>query len=141
MKRDKIKCVVSGLYFASAFIISLVITPEKDQIFIKYLLLGISLLYLITGWYFFSCYYENSSVLLRLLTGYLYSSIFFTSFFYGLNWPLSKTLVSLTPLWAVILLLVNIFSLKKMPSLWQKLVVASEFVLLVVVIVKLFIGF
>jgi hypothetical protein len=76
-------------------------------------LLLISLVYLLFGWYIFKSYYPEGNKLLLFLMGYLYSGVFIAAVFSASSWPMAKTFISLALVWAIIQLLIIIFSRQK----------------------------
>lgn len=68
---------------------------------LKWILLGVILIYLFLGWYLFKAYHPHGHTLLLFIMGYLYSGIFVGSLFAIKKWPLAETVMNVTVIWAI----------------------------------------
>lgn len=78
-------------------------------------LLMVSTLYLITGWYIFKGYHPEGHPLLLFLMGYLYASVFMSFSFTTAVWPLAETFIIIAIAWAAIQLIMISVIRKKIP--------------------------
>jgi len=98
-------------------------------------LLLISLVYLLFGWYIFKSYYPEGNTLLLFLMGYLYSGVFIAAVFSASSWPMAKTFISLALVWAIIQLLIIIFSRQKIDrKVFIQLIIEAILLLIVAII-------
>jgi|LSQX01.3.fsa_nt_gb hypothetical protein len=98
-------------------------------------LLLISLVYLLFGWYIFKSYYPEGNKLLLFLMGYLYSGVFIAAVFSASSWPMAKTFISLALVWAIIQLLIIIFSRQKIDrKVFIQLIIEAILLLIVAII-------
>jgi len=98
-------------------------------------LLLISLVYLLFGWYIFKSYYPEGNKLLLFLMGYLYSGVFIAAVFSASSWPMAKTFISLALVWAIIQLLIIIFSRQKIDRKVFIQLITEAILLLIVAII------
>ena len=80
-----------------------------------YILLSISVVYLFSGWYIFRGYYPEGHPLVLLLYSYIYASVFMSFAMIVFVWPLSRTIICVAPLWALLHLLVTYAIRKGIP--------------------------
>jgi hypothetical protein len=88
------------------------LNPETS--FLTYILLFVSIIYLLSGWYIFKGYYSEGHSLLLFLFGYLYAGVFMSFAFISANWPLANTFVAISVAWAVIQIVMTTVIRKKL---------------------------
>ncbi len=69
---------------------------------LSYFVLGISIIYLVCGWYIFKGYHPDGHPLLLFLIGYLYAGVFLAFTFFAAGWPLARTFIAFAIAWALI---------------------------------------
>jgi hypothetical protein len=104
----------------------------------SWILLAVSLAYLVSGWYIFRGYNPEGHALLLFFTGYLYASVFMAFAFKAEEWPLAKTMLFAAPAWAIAQLVITILIRKKLSKegLIQFLIEGG--IMLVISVVALF---
>ena len=117
--------------WAISFLLSHV-TPKFFNL--NWIVLVISGIYLLAGWYFFKGYFPGGSGFILFIFGYIYSSIITASVFVSFEWPFANSLVILTPFWLVLLLILLIVFWKKIPKEGLLKFLVESFLLLILVI-------
>lgn len=106
------KPTIGIIVFFLGVLLSALAIITQDIKFFTWAVFVISLIYLSMGWHIFKRYYPEGHPLLLFFMGYLYSGVFIATVFYITNWPLAKTIISMTPIWIAIQLVI-VFSIKK----------------------------
>jgi hypothetical protein len=115
MKLIKQKFALGITIFTICILLSIIefIIPNPE--FLGWFICGISLIYLLFGWYFFKGYYPDGPPLLLFLIGYLYSGIFIALTFWVKNWSGVTMFIYVTPLYVLALTIILIVNKKKIP--------------------------
>jgi hypothetical protein len=115
MKKYSPLTIASTLVFLAGVVALLFGRALANHNIPGFILLAISIIYLVLGWYVFRGYYPDGHALLLFLYGYLYAGTFISFTFIVFGWPLAKTLICVAPLWALLQLLVTYAIRKKIP--------------------------
>jgi hypothetical protein len=102
MKKNTTLSVICTLIFLIGIVTSFFGFLNQGNQLLKYLLLIVSIVYLLSGWYIFKGYHPEGHPLLLFLVGYLYSGVFMAFTFATAGWPLAETFVAIAIAWAVI---------------------------------------
>jgi hypothetical protein len=105
MKQPGNKLLISILIFTIAFLsATLAQYYPGTRILIRIAFL-FSIIYLFLGWHIFRYYLPDQIFPLRFFMGYLYASLLITSVFAATQWPMSSILITVSPLWVLIQLI------------------------------------
>jgi hypothetical protein len=116
MKKNSLQSVGCTIIFAAGIIATIFGILNPGSKFLGGFILGISLAYLLGGWYYFKGYYPDGHPLLLFFIGFLYASVFMACTFFVAAWPLAKTMISIAPGWIVLQILITVAIRKKLPK-------------------------
>jgi|WetSurMetagenome_2_1015567.scaffolds.fasta_scaffold279965_2 hypothetical protein len=114
MKKNSVLILLSTSLFVIGIIAFLIAIRHPGLAALRWLMLSVSLAYLLGGWYLFRGYCPEGDLPWLLLSGFLYASVFMSFTMRASGWPLSGTFVYIGPLWAVAQLIVTVLTRKKM---------------------------
>jgi hypothetical protein len=114
MKKNIPLSVVCTVLFLIGIVASFFGSLNQGTHFLAYILLFVSIAYLLSGWYIFKGYHPEGYPLLLFLFGYLYSCVFMSFAFVTAGWPLAKTVISVAIAWAVIQIVMTTVIRKKL---------------------------
>lgn len=113
MKKNTSLSVISTLLFLVGIIAAFFGFLNQGNLPLSYILLGVSVIYLLSGWYIFKGYHPEGHPLLLFLMGYLYAGVFMAFTFETAVWPLANTFIAAAIAWAVIqIAMVNVIRKK-----------------------------
>lgn len=102
--------------FLTSIIVSIFGYLNPGNQFLAGFLLGISITWLLTGWYFLKDYFPEGHPFLLFFFGYLYASVFMTFTFVIASWPLARIFIIISPVWPLILV-ATVFAIReKLPK-------------------------
>lgn len=114
MKKNSFLSVSCTLLFLIGIIAAFFGFLNQETHFLTYILLFVSIIYLLSGWYILRGYHPDGHPLLLFLFGYLYSCVFMSFAFVTAGWPLANTLIAVAIAWAVIQIVMAIVIRKKL---------------------------
>ena len=114
MKKNSSLSVICTLLFLIGIVAAFFGFLNRETRFLTYILLFVSIIYLLSGWYIFKGYHPEGHPLLLFLFGYLYAGVFMSFTFISANWPLAKTFVAISIAWAVIQIVMTTVIRKKL---------------------------
>jgi hypothetical protein len=100
--KHKSLSVISTILFLIGIIASFFGFQNQGNQPLSYILLGVSIIYLLSGWFIFKGNHPEGHSLLLFLMGYLYASVFMAFAFVTAGWPLANTFIFVAIAWAVI---------------------------------------
>jgi predicted neutral ceramidase superfamily lipid hydrolase len=113
MKKNSVLSVICTTVFLIGIIAVLLSNRNPGSMTPAWILLAVSLVYLLCGWYLFRGYNPEGHPLLLFFTGYIYASVFMAFTFKSAGWPLAGTMLYLAPVWAVTQLVITVMIRKK----------------------------
>jgi hypothetical protein len=116
MKQLDYKFAIGVIVFIIGLLLAILLQINQKYQFLGWASLGISLIYLLFGWFFFRGYFPTGHLWVLILFGYLYSGIFISLFFLSKELPLANTMIKLTPVWAGVQAILVFYLRKKMPK-------------------------
>jgi len=114
MKKNSALSVICTILFLIGIVAAFFGFLNQGSHFLKYVLLFVSIVYLLSGWYIFKGYHPEGHPLLLFLFGYLYSGIFMSFAFIAANWPLANIFIAISIAWAVIQIVMTTVINKKL---------------------------
>ncbi|MCX6332989.1 MAG: hypothetical protein NT092_01630 [Bacteroidia bacterium] len=102
MKKNNALSLICTILFLIGIVAAFFGFLNQGNMLLKYSLLIVSIVYLLSGWYIFKGYHPEGHPLLLFLMGYLYSSVFMSFAFAAAGWPLAKSLIAVAIAWAAI---------------------------------------
>jgi hypothetical protein len=102
MKKKTSLTVISTVLFLIGIVAAFFGFQNQGNQPLSYILLGVSIIYLLSGWYIFKGYHPEGHPFLLFLMGYLYASVFMAFAFVTADWPLANTFIFVAIAWAVI---------------------------------------
>ena len=116
MKQINLKTIIGILIFVIGILLTVLMVYVPNSKNLIRILLAVSAIYLVAGWYFFRGYFPDGHPFLLFIFGYLYSSVFISITFVNAGWPLAKTFISLAPVWTGIQFLLLFYFRRKIPQ-------------------------
>lgn len=102
MKKNTSLSVICTILFLTGIIAAFFGFQNQGNLPLSYILLCVSILYLLSGWYIFKGYHPEGHPLLLFLMGYLYAGVFMAFTFVTAGWQLANTFILVAIAWAVI---------------------------------------
>jgi uncharacterized protein involved in response to NO len=138
MKKNSALTVICTTIFLIGIIAILLSNRNPESMTPAWILLAVSIVYLLSGWYLFRGYNPEGRPLLLFFTGYLYASVFITFTFRSAGWPLAGTFLYLAPVWAVAQLVITVMIRKKLSKEGLIQFLTEGGIMLILTIVHLF---
>jgi hypothetical protein len=138
MKKNSVLTFICTTIFLIGIIAILLSSRNPGSMTPAWILLAVSLAYLISGWYLFRGYNPEGPVLLLFFTGYLYASVFMAFTFKAADWPLAGTMLYFAPAWAIAILVITVLIRKKLSKEGLIQFLTEGGIMLVLSIVALF---
>jgi hypothetical protein len=138
MKKNSVLTFICTAIFLIGIIAILFSSRNPTALTPVWILFGVSLTYLLSGWYIFRGYNPEGHPLLLFFTGYIYASIFIAFGFKAAAWPLAGTMLFVSPVWAVALLVITMLIRKKLSKEGIIQFLTEGGILLILTIVHLF---
>ncbi len=108
--------IIATLIFLAGILASIFGHLNPGNMPLVWITLAVTIIYLFSGWHIFKGYFPAAHPFLLFLTGYLYAGVFISFSFHIANWPLSKTLLTISPIWSLAVIAIAIIFRKKMPK-------------------------
>jgi uncharacterized protein involved in response to NO len=138
MKKNSVLTVICTTIFLIGIIAILFSNRNPESMTPAWILLAVSLVYLLSGWYLFRGYHPEGHPLLLFFTGYLYASVFIAFTFRSAGWPLAETFLYVAPVWAVAQLVITVMIRKKLSKEGLIQFLTEGGIMLILTIVHLF---
>jgi hypothetical protein len=114
MKKNPVLAIICTTIFLIGIIAILLSSRNPNSTIPSRVLLAVSLVYLISGWYIFRGYHPEGHSLLLFFIGFLYASVFMAFTFKAAAWPLAGTFLYMAPVWAIGQLVLTVVIRKKL---------------------------
>lgn len=102
MKSNKVLLSLCTILFLAGIISAFFGFSDQGNRILTCLLLIVSVIYLISGWYIFRGYHPEGHPLLLFIMGYLYAGVFMAFTLASAAWPLAKTFLFIAIAWVVV---------------------------------------
>lgn len=134
MKNLKTLSIICTLLFLAGIVAAFFGFLNQGNRMLTYVLLIVSIIYLILGWYFFRGYHPEGHPLLLFLMGYIYSGVFMSFTFISADWPLAKTFIYIAIAWVTIQVAMIISIKKKLskPAFTQFLIESGLMLIMII---------
>jgi len=116
MKTNSFLSVISRVIFLIGIIAALFGFQNQGNLPLTYILIIVSIGYLLSGWYLFRGYYPEGHPLLLFIVGYLYSSVFMAFAIVTATWSMASTFIAIAILWCIIQIVMMTVIRKKIPA-------------------------
>jgi hypothetical protein len=114
MKKNPVLAIICTTIFLIGIIAILLSSRNPGSSIPSHVILAVSLVYLISGWFIFRGYHPEGHPILLFLIGFLYASVFMAFTFKTAVWPLAGTMLFLAPVWAIGLIVLTVMIRKKL---------------------------
>jgi hypothetical protein len=138
MKKNSVLTIFCTTVFLIGIIAILLSNRNPGSMTPAWILLSVSLVYLLSGWYLFRGYHPEGHPLLLFLTGFLYASVFIAFTFRSAEWPLAGTFLYLAPVWAIAQLAITVMIREKLSKEGLIQFLTEGGIMLILTIVTLF---
>jgi hypothetical protein len=138
MKKNSVLTFISTVIFLIGIIAILLSSRNPGSLMPAWILLAVSLAYLVSGWYIFRGYNPEGSTVLLFFTGYLYASVFMAFTFKAAGWPLARTFFFVAPAFSIAHMVITVLIRKKLSKEGLIQFLTEGGIMLVLSIVALF---
>ncbi|MBN2633532.1 MAG: hypothetical protein JXR66_08255 [Bacteroidales bacterium] len=141
MKNQKTLSIICTLLFLTGIVAAFFGFLNQGNRLFTYLLLLVTVIYLILGWYIFRGYYPDGHPLLLFLMGYLYASVVMSWTFTSAGWPLSNTFLWVGVAWVLIQsAMVTAVKKKLSPAAFTQFLIEALLMLIMTIAMLLYIS-
>jgi hypothetical protein len=138
MKKKSILSFICTIIFLVGIIAILLSKRNPGSAIPSLVLLIVSQIYLVSGWYIFRGYNPEGDTILLFFTGFIYASVFMAFTFKAAAWPMAGTMLYLAPAWAIALLIITVLIRKKLSKEGVIQFLTEGGIMLILSIVSLF---
>jgi hypothetical protein len=138
MKKKSILSFICTIIFLIGIIAILLSKRNPGSAIPSLVLLIVSQIYLVSGWYIFRGYNPEGDTILLFFTGFIYASVFMAFTFKAAAWPMAGTMLYLAPAWAIALLIITVLNRKKLSKEGVIQFLTEGGIMLILSIVSLF---
>lgn len=141
MKNKKALSIICTLLFLTGIVAAFFGFLNQGNKLFTYLLLFVTIIYLVLGWFIFRGYYPDGHPLLLFLMGYLYASVFISFTLTTAAWPMSNTFLVIAIAWVLIqAAMVTAVKKKLNPAAFTQFLIEALLMLIMIIAMLLYIS-